>query len=119
MMKEFNHIRWEGDRLVLLDQTLLPASIVYEGFDAAEAVCDAIKSMKVRGAPAIGIAAACGLYLGIKDVPDNSNFQDFYRALEEKSRCLAASRPTAVNLFRALERIKGRAAAQRSLPYRN
>lgn len=116
-MKDFNHIRWEKekDSLVLLDQTLLPARIVYEELHTAEAVCEAIKFMKVRGAPAIGIAAAYGLYMGIKDVPDHSKFEEFYEVLREKSGYLAASRPTAVNLFWALDRMKDKAAAHKNL----
>lgn len=114
-MKDFNHIRWEKDRLVLLDQTLLPARIVHEELHTAEAVCDAIRLMKVRGAPAIGIAAAYGLYMGIRDVPDHSSPEKFREVLEEKSRSLAATRPTAVNLFWALDRMKGCAAAHKNL----
>lgn len=115
MMKDFNHIRWERDSLILLDQTLLPGKTVYEELHTAEAVCEAIKLMKVRGAPAIGIAAAYGLYMGIRDVPDHSKFEEFYEVLKGKSGCLAASRPTAVNLFWALDRMKEKAASHKNL----
>jgi methylthioribose-1-phosphate isomerase len=107
-------IQWENQRLVLIDQTRLPNEIVYERFNTAEEVCDAIRVMKVRGAPAIGIAAAYGLYLGVKNSPQNS-FAGFYKELEEKSVCLAASRPTAVNLFWALDRMKAKALALQEL----
>ena len=96
-MADLNHIRWEKDGLVLLDQTLLPLKKVYEKFTTVGGVREAIKTMKVRGAPAIGIAAAYGLYLGIKDVPDHCSFEVFYRLLEEKAGYPHA-RPTAVNL---------------------
>ena len=85
-------IRWRGDRLELLDQRLLPEKKVYVACRTAEQVARAIKDMVVRGAPAIGCAAAFGVVLG-KGAP---------KAYE----VLAKSRPTAVNLFWALERMK-------------
>ena len=84
-------IRWKGDRLELLDQRLLPDQTVYLTCTTAAAVAAAIRDMVVRGAPAIGCAAAFGLVLGGKD-----SFE-----------VLAKSRPTAVNLFWALERMRG------------
>ena len=81
--------------------------MVYEEFETAESIWDAIKVMKVRGAPAIGVTAAYGLYLGIRDATENS-FEDFWKELKKVSDFLASSRPTAVNLFWALERIKKR-----------
>ena len=83
-------IRWKGDRLELLDQRLLPDQTVYVTCRTAAEVATAIRDMAVRGAPAIGCAAAFGVVLGGKD------------AFE----LLAKSRPTAVNLFWALERMK-------------
>ncbi len=85
-------IRWKGDRLELLDQRLLPETTVYVTCRSAAEVAQAIRDMVVRGAPAIGCAAAFGVVLdhGRKD------------AFE----VLAKSRPTAVNLFWALERMK-------------
>ncbi len=108
-------IEWKKDRLVLLDQTLLPNQIVYEEFDTAEGVREAIKEMKVRGAPAIGMAAAYGLYLGVREAPDGS-FEEFHRVLKEKAGLLATSRPTAVNLFWALERMVNKVQSNRHLP---
>lgn len=84
-------IRWKGDRLELLDQRLLPDQSVYVVCRTAADVATAIRDMVVRGAPAIGCAAAFGVVLGGKDSFD----------------LLAKSRPTAVNLFWALERMKG------------
>ena len=89
-------IRWRGDRVELLDQRLLPGTIEYVTCRTAAEVARAIKDMVVRGAPAIGCAAAFGLALEEKSG----------RSLSEASRTLAASRPTAVNLFWALDRMK-------------
>ena len=83
-------IRWKGDRLELLDQRLLPDQTVYISCKSAAEVAAAIRDMVVRGAPAIGCAAAFGVVLGGED-----SFE-----------VLAKSRPTAVNLFWALERMK-------------
>jgi methylthioribose-1-phosphate isomerase len=83
-------IRWKGDRLELLDQRMLPDQMTYVTCRSAAQVADAIRDMVVRGAPAIGCAAAFGVVLGGKDSFD----------------LLAKSRPTAVNLFWALERMK-------------
>ncbi len=85
-------MRWKGDRLELLDQRLLPDKTTYISCRSAAQVADAIRNMVVRGAPAIGCAAAFGVVLGSSSP----------KAFE----LLAASRPTAVNLFWALERMK-------------
>ena len=85
-------IRWRGDRLELLDQRLLPDKKVYIACRTAEQVAKAIKDMVVRGAPAIGCAAAFGVVLG--------------KGSKKAYEALAKSRPTAVNLFWALERMK-------------
>jgi methylthioribose-1-phosphate isomerase len=114
-MEPLTTIQWTGDKMILLDQTLLPNEIVYESFDTAESVWDAIRVMKVRGAPAIGVSAAYGLYLGIKDAPESS-FGAFYQVLKLKSDYLATSRPTAVNLFWALERMENTALAYKNKP---
>lgn len=98
-------IEWKNDKLVLIDQTKLPNEIKYEEFETVESVWDAIQVMKVRGAPAIGVAAGYGLYLGIKEAPEES-FEAFWKVLKEASDYLATSRPTAVNLFWALERME-------------
>ena len=85
-------IRWKGDSLELLDQRLLPEKLTYVKCRSAAEVAAAIRDMVVRGAPAIGCAAAFGVALD--------------RGSEESFQILAASRPTAVNLFWALERMK-------------
>jgi methylthioribose-1-phosphate isomerase len=108
MSEQLLPIQWENDQLVLLDQTTLPNEVKYEAFSTIEGVWDAIVTMKVRGAPAIGVSAAYGLYLGVKDAPEHS-FDEFSTYLKTKSDYLAKSRPTAVNLFWALERMEDKA----------
>ena len=101
MNEPLNPIEWKNDALVLLDQTKLPNEIVYEEFTSVEGVWDAIVTMKVRGAPAIGVAAAYGVYLGVRDVTSNIEEE-----VQKHADYLATSRPTAVNLFWALDRMK-------------
>ena len=92
----FRSIEWKGDRLVLLDQRKLPAEKVYVELRTPEEVAEAIRAMVVRGAPAIGAAAAFGMALAAR----------VGRDLAEADRILRASRPTAVNLFWALDRMR-------------
>jgi methylthioribose-1-phosphate isomerase len=101
MNEPLNPIEWKNDALVLLDQTKLPNEIVYEEFTTVEGVWDAIVTMKVRGAPAIGVAAAYGVYLGVRDAKTNLENE-----VQKHAAYLATSRPTAVNLFWALDRMK-------------
>ncbi len=110
-------IEWKNDELILIDQTLLPNEIVYESFHSAEGVWEAIQVMKVRGAPAIGVAAAYGVYLGIKNATEQS-FEEFHKQLEKVTKHLATSRPTAVNLFWALERMERTTIENKHLPIR-
>ncbi|TKH42654.1 MULTISPECIES: S-methyl-5-thioribose-1-phosphate isomerase [Bacillus] len=105
MEEQLIPIQWEDDALVLLDQTLLPNEIVYESFKTVESVWDAIQVMKVRGAPAIGVSAAYGVYLGIKEFAENTE-EGFMDEVRKVCTYLATSRPTAVNLFWALERME-------------
>ena len=96
-----------NDKLILLDQTLLPEEEKYLELDTKEGVWEAIKRLSVRGAPAIGIAAAYGLYVCLNKVETDS-VSELEKKLEEISDYLATSRPTAVNLFWALKRMKKR-----------
>lgn len=101
-------ILWHGDQLALLDQRLLPDQEIWLTYQDPHGVADAIRDMVVRGAPAIGISAAYGVVLAaiqarVKD--------DWKGAIGEAIDVLAASRPTAVNLFWALERMKTRLQA--------
>jgi len=101
-------VKWEGERLLLLDQTKLPVETIYLELNTAEEVWAAIRHLQVRGAPAIGMAAAYGLYLGIRNSAAQTH-AELLAELEEKAAYLATSRPTAVNLFWALDRVKARA----------
>ena len=101
MNEPLNPIEWKNDALVLLDQTKLPNEIVYEEITTVEGVWDAIVTMKVRGAPAIGVAAAYGVYLAVRD-----GKVDLANEVLKHAAYLATSRPTAVNLFWALDRMK-------------
>ena len=98
-------LSWTGTALRLLDQTRLPAETVYVECINERQVWDSIKRLVVRGAPAIGVAAAFGVYLGIRD-HKNADLLAFYTRINEVADYLATSRPTAVNLFWALERIR-------------
>ena len=108
-------VSYENGVLKILDQTKIPNITEYLETRKIEDAWDAIKQLKVRGAPAIGIAAAYGLVLGIKDAPENS-FKDFYTYMKKQSDYLASSRPTAVNLFWALNRMNERALKEKELP---
>ncbi|HKW94263.1 MAG TPA: S-methyl-5-thioribose-1-phosphate isomerase [Methylomirabilota bacterium] len=108
-------VRWEDERLVLLDQTRLPVEEVEQAYTAWTDVADAIRTLVVRGAPAIGVAAAFGVVLAVRQ----SRAQDFpalLADLEEAIKGLAATRPTAVNLFWALDRMRRLAVSSQGLP---
>src|SRR5512139_610793 len=98
-------LRWKRGRLELLDQTLLPERVVYRPLTTAAAVAKAIRDMLVRGAPAIGVAAAFGMALAARGAARLAPAA-FRRELGQAQRLLAASRPTAVNLFWALARMR-------------
>jgi methylthioribose-1-phosphate isomerase len=110
MAPQIETLRWVGDHrghLVLIDQTRLPAELVELNCRSVVAVWEAIKQLRVRGAPAIGIAAAYGTVLGLQNskLLEVSGFQ---AALRQVTGYLAESRPTAVNLFWALDRMKAK-----------
>ncbi len=101
-------LRWIGDadgHLAMIDQTLLPVEFKELACHDVETVWEAIKSLRIRGAPAIGIAAAYGVCVGMQSVRDGDE-DAFFERLGEVNDYLAGSRPTAVNLFWALDRIK-------------
>ncbi|MDP1680090.1 MAG: S-methyl-5-thioribose-1-phosphate isomerase, partial [Candidatus Nitrotoga sp.] len=98
-------LRWSDGVLEMIDQRILPATFMYLQYDSAASVAEGIRSMVVRGAPAIGVAAAYGVALEalrLFAVTDES----FQRGMNEGINTLAQSRPTAVNLFWALARMK-------------
>ena len=98
-------LRWANGRLEMVDQRTLPAAFEYIAYDSAASVAEGIRSMVVRGAPAIGVAAAYGVALEALRLQGESKV-DFKEGLEAGFKVLAASRPTAVNLFWALERMR-------------
>ena len=102
-------IKWVGDiagHVELIDQTLLPNEFCMLAVEDVEAIWQAIKTLQVRGAPAIGIAAAYGAVLGVRRISDNVSLNEAKEKLKSTCDYLAISRPTAVNLFWALERIQ-------------
>ncbi|HEY3158506.1 MAG TPA: S-methyl-5-thioribose-1-phosphate isomerase [Vicinamibacterales bacterium] len=98
-------IEWRDDSVVMIDQRKLPASEIYVSCKTAQEVAKAIKTMVIRGAPAIGVAAAMGIALGMRRSKATGTKQF---AVEFQKLCdlMAATRPTAVNLFWAIERMK-------------
>jgi methylthioribose-1-phosphate isomerase len=108
-------LRWiggAGGHLRLIDQTLLPLELREIDCRTVEDVWQAIRALKVRGAPAIGVAAAYGVCVGLQGVVD-ANEGKFFARLDEVTKHLATSRPTAVNLFWALDRMRRTAQAHR------
>ena len=97
-------IRWQGNSLALLDQTRLPVEEVWNTYTDYRKVADAIRRLVVRGAPAIGVAAAFALCLAAMEYK-GQNPEEFQKSMAAASAELAASRPTAVNLFWALDRM--------------
>lgn len=97
----------QKDKLVIIDQTLLPNKELYLELDTKDSIFEAIKKLRVRGAPAIGVAAAFGLYVCMNRSEANT-IEAFRREFEETRDYLASSRPTAVNLFWALDRMTKR-----------
>ena len=95
----------QADGVIILDQTLLPGKEAYLTLTTAEEIWDAIYKLKVRGAPAIGVAAAYGIYVCARriDTAEKSVFVNEFRKIKEY---LAGSRPTAVNLVAALNRME-------------
>lgn len=99
----FSPLRWEGDHLALLDQTRLPAEETWLDCRRPEDVAGAIRRLSIRGAPAIGVAAAYGLVLGLQQAPGDDP-EVLRRTFDATAALLGATRPTAVNLKWALDR---------------
>ena len=97
-------IKFENDRLYILDQSLLPSQLIYLEMTSLEHVYGAIKKLKVRGAPAIGIVAAYTLYLTARELR-NLPASEFRQEFKQRADYLAGCRPTAVNLKWAVERM--------------
>jgi methylthioribose-1-phosphate isomerase len=107
-------VRWETDRLILLDQTVLPEREIERDYWSWQEVGAAIRTLVVRGAPAIGVAAAFGVVLAAR-ASHAVSFDGLLADLETAIKGLAATRPTAVNLFWALDRMRQAAVASRAL----
>lgn len=108
-MARLKTIQWIDNAVTIIDQTRLPVELVYDRIERIEEMREALAHLKVRGAPAIGVAAAFGLFLGVRDVSDKTSGADFQKKIGEKADFLASARPTAVNLFWAIGRMKAKA----------
>ncbi|HUI92664.1 MAG TPA: S-methyl-5-thioribose-1-phosphate isomerase [Chitinivibrionales bacterium] len=104
-MARLKTIEWIDNCARIVDQTALPSTLIYKDIKTIEEMYDAVKTLRVRGAPAIGVAAAFGLYLGIRGIPDSTSEKEFTAELKKKADYLVSSRPTAVNLAWAIKRM--------------
>ena len=111
----YQSIQWKDDQLTIIDQTKLPGNEEYIGLDTVEEVWKAIRALKVRGAPAIGITGAYGLYLAVRDV-ESDRFDEFMTESKKAADYLNSSRPTAVNLSWALNHILETLTEKKELP---
>ena len=98
-------IEWIGGKVRFIDQTKLPTDEVFVETDDLAVLADAIRTLKVRGAPALGVAAAYGIVLGTQRF-HSGNSEEFYEAVQQAASVIARTRPTAKNLFWALERMR-------------
>ena len=104
LFEEIQPVAYRDSKIFFLDQTVLPAETRWLSIDSVETCRDAIRNLAVRGAPAIGIAAAFGMLLASRAAPKGS-FEEYYSYMKDMEKYLAAARPTAVNLFWALKRV--------------
>ena len=107
-------IKWEGGRMGLLDQRRLPGEVVWLWPETLEEVADAIRTLAVRGAPAIGVSTAFGLAMFAGRIPGDA--AAFRAGFDQVAEVLAGTRPTAVNLFWAIDRMRLKARAVEALP---
>jgi len=108
-------IKWDKGAVKIIDQTLLPNKLVYLKFGDVRDFRRAIKKLQVRGAPALGVAAAYGAYLGIQH-SDVKNYTGFIRELDRVIKFIGSARPTAVNLFWGLARMHAAAVKNKKKP---
>lgn len=99
----FRTVYWEDNTVVMLDQRLLPGEETYNRYQTHEEVAQAITDLVVRGAPAIGVSAGMGIALGAMNIPPGQDFDAGFKAVCQR---MSIARPTAVNLFWAIERMK-------------
>ena len=104
LFEEIQPVVYKEGRVLFLDQRALPQETIWIEIDSLDKCFNAIKTLAIRGAPAIGIGAAFGMMVAAKDAPDTS-FQEFYNYMKKAKGYLEKSRPTAINLFWALNRI--------------
>jgi methylthioribose-1-phosphate isomerase len=95
-------IEWTDDGVVMIDQRLLPTEEIYNTYQTVDEVAEAIVTMVIRGAPAIGVAAAMGIALGVKNLDSKDDLEDRFAAIVQT---IHDTRPTARNLFWAIERM--------------
>jgi len=105
-MSSFKTIEWKDNKVIMIDQTRLPTEEIYLEFTSFEEVADAIKTMVIRGAPAIGVAAAMGIAIGALNTKTDDR-QRFVEEVKKVTEVILATRPTAVNLFWAGRRMLG------------
>ena len=108
-------IEWKNNSIKIIDQTKLPGEFKYMYIKDLKSLFRAIKELKVRGAPALGAAAALGVYLGIRN-SRAKNFDGFSQELHKAARYIASSRPTARNLFWGIERMCSVAVRNKDKP---
>ena len=111
----FKTLEWTDEGVRFIDQTKLPTEESYVTCTTYEEVADAIRRMVVRGAPAIGVAAAMGIALGVRDA-EGDHVAELRRQFDEICNTMAETRPTAVNLFWAIERMREKFAVSSELP---
>jgi methylthioribose-1-phosphate isomerase len=107
-------VTWEGDRVKMIDQTALPGRLTYVTLRTPEQVADAIRTMVVRGAPAIGVSAAMGIALAAVR-SKATRLPELLDDMESSAALLRSTRPTAVNLFWGIDRVLGKAKSAGSV----
>src|SRR4030042_1594860 len=108
-------LEFRDNKLIIIDQTQLPGKLAFLELRHYTEVVAAIKGMKVRGAPAIGVAAAYGIALGARNIKAETKVK-FLSQLDKILKAFAAARPTAVNLFPAVDRMKKAAETAGDVP---
>ena len=108
-------IEWTNNQIRMIDQTKLPEELTYLEISDTEVLAEAIKSLRIRGAPAIGIAGAFGMVLGVQKFAGEEK-EVFFKQLKETAEYLNATRPTAVNLSWAIQRMNGVAEQNKDKP---
>ena len=104
-MNSFKTIEWKNNKVLMIDQRKLPGEEVYVECTSFEEVAECIRKLVIRGAPAIGIAAAMGMALGAAGIGNDCSYENFKERMKAISEHLALTRPTAVNLFWAIGRM--------------